>query len=243
MKKYSKYIVFAVIIVIGILCYSRYAFIDGDIVKINAEKIIYESGYEQDVRLNAQLGRLKQLKSLSLKIKDNDDLSCLKGLSNLQELTLVPLDEASRNNWDPKSVSHISSVKKLIICCFIKKDMDCSFLSELNDLESISSMDSNIWNWDFVENSDKLKNIRIVMLHECNDFKWDGLSFSKSLEEFEANLIHYDRSLLESLENIPSINKIHISFADYESLDNAEKQFIEEWTNNMKSRHIDVIIE
>lgn len=78
------------------------------------------------------------------------------------------------------------------------------------------------------------------MLDEYNDFKWDGLTFSRSLEEFEASGIYYDRILLESLEAILSLKKIKIDFTDIDSLNKEEKSYIENWTNNMRSKNIDI---
>lgn len=208
MKKYLICIIIAVLISSGIFYYNNFVFIQyNKPVKINASQIINEDGQEKTVRLSYQLTRLKMLSSLSLYIKYNDDLSCLKELPHLDKLTLIPTDETARNNCDLKSLSQMSNVKHLTLCCFINEDIEGTFLGILENLESISCMDSNIWNWDYVGNLNKLTKIRIVMLHEYTKFKWDGLSFSKSLEEFDASGIYYDKILLENLEAIPSLKK------------------------------------
>lgn len=210
MKKNLKYIIGLVLIIVGILYYNNFAFISyHKPVKIDTTIIMSEGDYEleEDVRLEYQLTRLKRLNSLSLEVKENDDLVSLKDLTDLERLTLMPIDDNAVKNWDPKSVADLTSIKDLTLIGFTKEDLDCSFLGKLYNAESIISMNSNTWNWDFVKDLNKLTYIKIVMLDEYNDFKWDGLSFSRSLEEFEASGIYYDRILLESLEAIPSLKK------------------------------------
>lgn len=47
---------------------------------------------------------------------------------------------------------------------------------------------------------------------------------------------------MESLGAIPSLKKIKIDFTDIDSLNKEEKSYIENWTNNMRSKNIDVTI-
>lgn len=99
---------------------------------------------EEDVRLEYQLTRLKRLNSLSLEVKYNDDLVNLKDLTNLERLTLMPIDNNAVRNWDPKSVADLIGIKDLTLIDFTKEDLDCSFLGKLYNAESIISMNSNI---------------------------------------------------------------------------------------------------
>lgn len=244
MRKYLFYIICAVLITIGIIYYNSFAFIPySKPVKIDAKQIVDEKyGYEKSVRLDYQLTRLKQLNSLSLDVGKNDDLRCLKKLTNLESLSICAIDELAQKECDLKSLSQVTGIKNLSLCWFIKKGIDFSFLEEFESIESISSLNSNVWNWNFVGKLNKLKKIHIVMFDEYNDFKWDGLSFSYSLEEFEASGIYFDKALLENLGDIPSIKKIDIEFTDYSLLNEHDKGYINIWINKMECKGTDVNI-
>ena len=244
MKKYLKYIVAFILIVIGAVYYNNYAFLGFDThIKTDAKEIVSDSGHEQTVRLNHQLTRLKQLKSLSLHVEYNDNLKDLEKLSELENLTLIPVDETAGNGCDFKSLPQMSSIKNLTLCSFAKEDMDCSSIGNLNNLETITVMDSNIWDWSFVGELNNLTQVRIVMLHDYNKFKWDGLSFSNSIEVFDAALIYYDKTLLESLKSISSLKKINVSFSDYDKLNHEDKIYIEEWIGEIRNNNIEVNVE
>jgi len=244
MKKYLKYIVPFVLIVIGVIYYNNFAFVGFyNHIKIDAKEIVSDSGHEQTVRLNHQLTRLKQLNSLALNVEYNDDLKDLEKLSKLEKLTLIPIDETARSGFDLKSLPQVSSLKHLILCSFTKEDIDCSSIGNLNNLESITVMDSNIWDWSFVGKLKNLTQVRIVMLHDYNKFKWDGLSLSNSIEVFDATLIYYDKTLLESLKSISSLKRINISFSDYDKLNHEDKIYIEEWISEIKNKNIEVTVE
>ena len=244
-RKKLYYIICAVLITIQIIFYNSFAFIPGNgPVKIDAKKIVdAKYGYEKSVRLNYQLTRLKQLNSLSLDVEKNDDLSCLKKLINLESLSIYAIDELAQKECDLKSLSQVTDIKNLSLCWFIKEDIDFSFLEEFESLEELSSLNSNIWNWGFVGKLNNLTKIRIVMFDEYNDFKWDGLSFSRSLEEFEASGIYFDKTLLENLEDTPSIKKVDINFTDYSLLNGYDKDYINKWIDNMKCKGVDVNID
>ncbi len=245
MKKIIRYIILAALVITGIIFYSSYAFLDYEYdlilrpVKLNAEQIINENGYEANIRYGHQVTRLKKLKTVMLNVEYNDDLSGLRKLTSLENLSLYSLRNMEKCDLD--SLPQMPNVKEFSLNSFWKKDMDCSALSRLENAESISSYNSNIWNWDFVKDLHGLKKIYIVMLYEYNEFKWDGLARATALEEFEASGIFYDRSLFESLEQVQTLKKVSISFTAVGSFE--DEEYIEKWTERMESRGVETEVK
>lgn len=246
MKKIIRYIITAALVITGIFFYGRYAFIDYEYnfilrpVRLSAEEIIDNDGHSRFVRYSDQVTRLKKLKTAMLNIGYKDDLRKLSRMTGLENLILCAGGGEAQEKCGLESLPQMPGIKEFSLIGYWKKDMDCSALSRLENAESISSYNSNIWNWDFVKDLNGLKKINIVMLDEYNEFKWDGIAYAKALEEFEA-VIYYDRSLFESLKQVQTLKKINISFPAADGFEDGE--YIEKWTEEMKSRGTQVNVQ
>lgn len=112
--------------------------------------------------------------------------------------------------------------------------------ANLYNIESIYIGNSNIWDWRFVENLDKLKDVYISMLYEYNEYNWSPLKESKSIETFTAKLIHYDKSLLEAIKDIPTLKSVDVSFVDYDSVSESDRLYTETWITELEERGVNV---
>ncbi|MCH5348592.1 MAG: hypothetical protein J1E40_04650 [Oscillospiraceae bacterium] len=193
---------------------------------------------EEIFYVNSQVKRLKNLQSLQLYIKSGDSLKFLKDFSALEKLDLDALGCSGTAALD--TIPAMPDLKYIYLSFFEKDGLDFSPLRQFTALEDFCTYDCNIHDWSFVEDLPKLRNIHYISSQPKEDVNWMPLGSAESLEEFTASIIYYDRSLIDILEKLSSLNKVYLKFYGLEDLPEADREYIYDWIGRMKEKGISV---
>lgn len=201
------------------------------------------SSVEEIFHVKSQVKRLKNLQSLHLQVESDDSLKFLKDFKSLEELELDAF--SSRNASTLDTLPALPDLKYIRLVRYEKDGLDCSSLGQLTSLEELYTFNVNIQDWSFTENLPHLRLIHIFHDYYRNDiflkrsslFDWTGMASAAGLEEFEAFAVIYDRTLLDTLENIQSLNTVTIQFYFYEE-DESEYSYIYDWIERMTEKGV-----
>lgn len=250
-KKIGAAVIAALLIIVlaAVICFRmNHAVIDTSrgLLFLNIQdttKITYTNAkYEIIVNQTSELKRLKNLRSLILNVYPDDDLGFLKDFNSLEDLYLAANNGVlDRCNLD--TLPAMPQLRSLGMSIFDDKQLDCSVLGQLTSLEELDILSCNIHDWSFTEKLPYLRSVSISLNGEDrNGFEWDTLRSARSLEEFSAVRVLYDKKLLDALESLPSIRKVILAFDEGEGLPESDRLYLDEWVEIMKNKGVSVSI-
>lgn len=186
---------------------------------------------------------MKNLQSLKLYADPYYSLKFLKDFNSLEKLELDA--DYSRDASTLDTLPALPDLKYIRLVRYEQDGLDCSSLGQLTSLEEPATFNASIQDWSFTENLPHLRRIHIFHDYYRNDvffkrsslFDWTGLASAAGLEEFEAFGVIYDRTLLDALENIQSLDKVKIEFYFYEE-DESEYSYIYDWIERMTGKGV-----
>ena len=196
---------------------------------------------EEEFQAGSQVKRLKNLQSLRLKIKPDDNLNFLSNFTSLEDLELSAFGAADTSTLD--TLPAIPNLKYIYLSFFEKDGMDFSPLGQLTAMEHFTTYDCNIYDWSFAENLPNLKVIYYINDSYMTDVNWAPLKSAESLEDFTVSIIYYDRSLLDTLEKLPSLKSVFIKFYKLENIPEEDGAYIDDWIGRMNEKDISVQID
>lgn len=241
-KRYGILIVIIVIFILasGVIFSQNYVIInDYSGLKIYNIDTTTELKWVYNIR---QIKRLKNLQSLRIGIQDQkDDLSFLKSFDYLTYLHLS--DETRSRISDLDTLPVIPNLNTLSLANFESEKLDCSPVGQLSSLEKLYAADCNISDWNFVDNLPNLKFISYVNGYNdteaFNKRDWTPLESVSSLEYFEVKNVCYDKTLLDILEKLPSLDHVYIAFYESRKLSDEEHTYIFDWIERMEDKGIE----
>lgn len=175
-----------------------------------------------------QIGKLKNLRSLSIWDYSGEDLSALKNLTKLESL-LLAVDSGYGFNKDlSKDLSFINKMKNLKeLDLFVSYEVKLPSLGNLTKLEKLRvTCDYYALNGEIktISGLDKLKNLKVLDLCDLMGFSVSDLSALADLKNLEElDLFDIGGIDTDTLSRLPSLKKLgYCRVGDAESWEEAE---------------------